>query len=98
MIVRIVTIEPRQSGADTDSGTLYDVSAAVDGQPYTFTVSIEDVGPEGDKIRTGNFVGRASWEILARNAYFVTEICKLTFAVHGHRPVALPVSLEEPQL
>ncbi len=95
MTVHIETIQASRSAAV--GRTLYDVVALVDDRPCTFTVFIEDVGPEGDKIRIVNFVGDTYWEDLGGSTYFVTQICKLTGAVHGHRPVAFPVSLDEPR-
>ncbi len=95
MNVCILNISKNQSCGEADSGTLYDVSALIDDQPYTFMVSIEDVGLEEEKIRIGDLVGETYWDILHQNAGFVTEICKLTFTVHAHRPLAFPVVLDE---
>ncbi len=97
MGVCILNISESQSSDEGAERTLYDVSVLVDHQPFTFMVSVEDVGPVGEKLRVSNFVDKSYWDILDHNEDVIAEVCKLTFAVHAHRPLAFPVSLDEPQ-
>lgn len=95
MVVRVLSIEPKQGLSDDRYAATYDVRAEVDARVYTLQACVELAGVGDRTIQCANLCDNQAKELFRWHQIIPAKLSKLIFAIYNHEPVIFPVDIDE---